>query len=104
MANKLTKNDRLLSKSEKHDVAVAAFEALLKQHGAHRAYFNAWELQHEYKGSANVFYAWKEWARMKNPIVWIQTAFVWSGTEKGFQFWYDMHITWIRNYRKNFKK
>ena len=93
-----------MTKKEKFDVAVAAFEAFLKRENAYGSYFREWEVQNEYQGTANVFYAWREWAKRWDPSLWIQSAFTWSKTNQGIDFWYTRQCEWVICMRENLKK
>lgn len=90
-----------MTEKEKFDVAVAAFEAFLKKTNAHGSYFHEWEEQNEYQGTANVFYAWREWAKRWHPSLWISSAFAWIETSQGSNFWRTMHCTWKRYLKDN---
>lgn len=115
MSNKLTKNDSmpvenaisdLKSKNVQtnFDVLVATFEAILKNENIHQAYFREWEISNDYQGTANVFYAWREWAKRTDPTGWIMGAFTWRHTIHGRDTWYRMNEKWYKYYRRNIKK
>lgn len=104
MTKKLTKNDSMPKKHSKFDVIVASFEAFIKEKCAHGIYFQEWEVAKDYQGTANVFYAWREWAKSINPESWIMGAFVWRDTKRGYHFWALMNREWMNWYIQNIKK
>ena len=83
------------NKNQEFDLFVALFEAFLKHNKAHTNYFNEWIKHHEYTGSANVFYAWRQWAILYTYKDWISNAFFWKGTKKGFDYWLHMECMWV---------
>lgn len=115
MKEKLTKNDRLnVKKSDSDlktkkvqqqlDVCVAAFEAFLKKVNAHNSYFEEWAKTNNYTRTANVFYAWKEWAKIIRPKNWIYCAFTWSESDRGLHEWSTMNSMWLKWLAINLKK
>lgn len=90
-----------MTKKEKFNVAVAVFEAFLKRVNANTLYFKEWEEQNEYKGTTNVFYAWREWAKRWHPYLWISSAFTWNETDQGLNFWHTRHCMWKRYLKDN---
>lgn len=90
-----------MKQEEKIEIAVAAFEAFLKRVNANAFYFQEWEKQNNYKGTANVFYAWREWAKKIAPYTWMYSAFTWRMTDQGFDFWHTRHCMWKRYLRDN---
>lgn len=104
MTNKLTKNDSMPKKHSKFDLVVASFEAFIKERCVHGDYFQDWRVSKNYQGTANVFYAWRKWAKFMNPESWIVGAFVWRETKRGYDFWELMNREWINWYHQNLKK
>lgn len=90
-----------MKQEEKFEIAVAAFEAFLKRVNAHAFYFQEWGKQNDYKGTANVFYAWRESARKFTPSLWVTFAFTWRLTGQGLNFWHTRHLMWKRYIREN---
>lgn len=93
-----------MTREEKFNVAVAAFEAFLKKGNAHTSYFQEWEKRKDYHGTANVFYAWREWAKSEKPSSWIIGAFVWRETDRGRTYWSTLHLAWKRYLKDNLNK
>lgn len=104
MTKKLTKNDSMSKRCRDFDVIVALFEAFLKEKISHRIYFEEWEKAKNYQGTANVFYAWREWAKDINPEAWIMSAYVWRDSRRGYHFWALINREWIAWLSQNPKK
>lgn len=101
MTKKLTKNDSMLSRSEKHDVAVAAFEALLNKYGAHKEYFDEFRKYNKCDIASDTFCEWRSWAKMTDPLFWLKDAFVWNATDRDFPFWYRISVEWSGYYMQH---
>lgn len=86
------------------DVVVASFEAFLKEKFIHYAYFQEWKKEKNYQGTADLFYAWREWAKYTKPKAWIIGAFEWQNTKKGYELWSVMNYEWVNWYNQNLKK
>lgn len=104
MKEKLTKNDSMSKKDRNFDVKVASFEAFIKRENSHGEYFQDWANQQHYNDIANVFYAWREWAKDLPPQSWIIGAFVWRFTKRGYHFWALMDREWTNWCNQNLKK
>lgn len=89
---------------EKFEVLVAAFEALLKQEGAHRSFFEEWAKSTDYKGTANPFFAWRESIKLAHPSVWLMYAFEWSRSKNGLGYWYVINKQWTSWLKRNLYK
>lgn len=96
MTKKLTKNDSMLSRSEKHDVAAAAFEALLNKHKLWKSYLT--NFNHEWLGgySTDIHADWKAWASSTPIYQWCCSAFTWSATPQGHGTWKNFDYAWHR--------
>lgn len=95
MTNKLTKNDRLKSQSEKHDVAVAAFDALLSRQGVRIDYYARWANNHTLNYGDTIEQQWRDWASKHNPISWLPKAFVYHFGHIPCNVWIDTEIKWL---------
>lgn len=104
MANKLTKNDRLLSKFEKHDVAVAAFEALLGRNKLWEKYMTNFNHDRLHGHSTEIYTDWKAWASFTPPYQWCSSAFVWDYTTQGNDIWKNLDYEWLRWICQNLNK
>ena len=104
MKKKLTKNDSISAVVKNFDVLVAEFEAFLKRENAHASYFREWEKAKEYSGTANVFYAWREWAKIINPLSWFTDAFIWDKSDNDYFYWQEKHKMWCDLYCRNLNK
>lgn len=115
MKEKLTKNDSMHVKKSNSDlkrknvqpdfdVYVASFEAFLKKAGAHKSYFEEWAKVNNYIGTANVFYAWKNLAKLIKPKNWIYGAFTWSESARGLYNWSTINSMWLTWLNQNIKK
>lgn len=89
-----------MTRQEKFDVTVAAFEAFLKKENAHTFYFKEWKKQKKYHDAGNDFHIWRVWAKVIHPESWISGAFVWRDTEKGYNYCRTINAAWIIWYSK----
>ena len=67
----------------------------LKIKGIYGVYINTWEAEHDLS-----FFYFKDWVHdqaifIRNLII---SAFTWSDTEEGQDFWEDYHYQWIYYY------
>lgn len=104
MTKKLTKNDSMLSRSEKHDVAVAAFEALLGKNRLWKEYMT--NFNHSKLGgtSTEIYTDWKAWASFTPLYQWCCGAFVWQDTPQEHDTWRDFDYEWHRYICRNLNK
>ena len=85
-----------MTKQEKFDVAVAAFEALLKECNLWEDYFVTLN-QRKFEGTSTEIYTdWKKWALELHPSSWVVCAFVWENTPLGYATWRNLNYRWIK--------
>ena len=104
MSNKLTKNDSMKLQSEKHAVAVAAFEALLSRNGVRVDYYAMWARYRTLCYGDCIEQQWRKWAGNYNPSEWLFRAFVYDITHIPSCVWSDIESQWYRWISDNLKK
>lgn len=85
-----------MSKQEKFDVTVAAFEALLKERNLREEYFVTLNLRKFGGTSKEIYTDWKKWALQTQPYGWIECAFVWENTPLGYATWKNLDYAWLK--------
>lgn len=84
-----------MTKQEKFEVTVAAFEALLEKHELWSAYLINYSRSHQISNSEGIYNVWKEWALYMPPYKWVACAFVWSDTPETKDPWRELDYNWL---------
>ena len=84
-----------MTKKEKFEVAVAAFEALLGKHLLWEEYLTTFNLRRLGGTSSEIYIDWKEWASITPKHQWCQSAFVWDNTPLGHDTWRNFDYLWL---------
>lgn len=85
-----------MTKKEKFNVAVAAFEALLSRNELWEAYmvnFSKCQLKGD---SQEIYTKWKNWALNIPQNDWISSAFFWQGTPQERETWMHLDYYWLQ--------
>lgn len=85
-----------MTKKEKFDVAVAAFEALLRNNKLWHEYLRNVCLGKNFDGSQTIYTTWKKWASNTPPYQWITGAFTWEATPQRHNTWRNLDYEWHR--------
>ena len=85
-----------MTKKERFNVAVAAFEALLANSGLTKVYMDSFCCQRLGGQSDNIYTDWKNWASLTQVDMWLTAAFKWDYTSIDFESWRDIDYTWLR--------
>lgn len=86
----------IMTKQEKFDVAVAAFEALLKTDKLWREYFTNITTSKPNVITNEVYTSWKDWALNTPTYQWCSGAFIWDKTQQGHSIWRDFDYAWLK--------
>lgn len=93
-----------MTKKEKFEVSVAAFEALLSKNKLWLKYLVNF-CNCTLKGrSEEVYTDWKKWASLTPQDQWCAGAFGWNTTQQGRKIWKDLDYQWLIWICKNLKK
>ena len=93
-----------MTKKEKFDVAVAAFEALLDKNKLWEEYLMNFS-KCKLKGDLQEIYTnWKNWASSTPPYQWVAGGFIWDSTPQGHTTWHYFDYDWLKWICKNLNK
>lgn len=69
----------------------------LNINGISDKYISAWEMDHD----SDFSYSFKDWIQYEEISIpgLVISAFTWSDTEEGQDFWEDYHHQWMRYYK-----
>lgn len=84
-----------MTKKEKFEVTVAAFEALLSKNKLWEAYLTNHNSHIPGRNKEQIYTDWKEWASSIPPYLWCSSAFAWDYTEQGYRIWMDFSYEWL---------
>lgn len=84
-----------MTKKEKFNVAVAAFEELLGKHQLWEEYLTTFNLRRLGGTSQDIYADWKEWASSTPKYQWCQSAFIWEHTPLGHETWRNFNYNWL---------
>lgn len=85
-----------MTKKEKFDVAVAAFEALLSKNKLWEAYLLNFKQFNTDGDSTGVYTEWKKWANDTHLHQWVASAFVWNETQQHRYTWKELDYAWLQ--------
>lgn len=94
----------IMTEKEKLDVAVAAFESILRSAGLLDEYRRYFKKDHPEVVKAPELYTWYDWARVTRREQWIASAFVWRDTDQGRYLWLNFNVTWNTWLKNNLNK
>lgn len=84
-----------MKQGENFEIAVAAFEALLRNNGLWEEYMKYFNL-HQLDGQSEEIYTdWKKWARETHVYHWITCAFVWNQALHSRDTWKHLNFAWL---------
>lgn len=93
-----------MTKKEKFDVAVAAFEALLGKNELWKAYLLNFNQCNQWYKSDEFYTSWKKWALHTRPFQWVASAFWWHETPQQHCVWRDLDYQWLQWICRNLNK
>lgn len=85
-----------MTKKEKFDIMVAAFEALLAKHKLWREYYTNFKQFNTDGDSAGAYTEWKKWAYDTHLYQWVASAFVWNETPQDQKIWRRFDYEWLK--------
>lgn len=96
MIEKLTKSVSMSSGEVTTEVAIAAFQALLKRRGLYRVFFENYINSRKVPIKTGWINEWINHIANGDPELWVIVSFVWKGTPQDEDVWVDLHNRWRR--------
>lgn len=93
-----------MTKQEKLDVTVEAFEAVLEQRKLRSAYLINFGKSYQISNLEKIYTLWKEWTLHTPPYQWVASAFIWEGTPERHCAWRNLDYTWLIWVSENLNK
>lgn len=84
-----------MTKKEKFNVTVAAFEALLEKNKLWSKYMANFRRSNKINNSGIIYISWKEWASKTHPHKWLASAFIWEETPENVYPWRELDYAWL---------
>lgn len=84
-----------MTKKEKINVAVAAFEELLEKNKLWSEYLINFSRSHKISNLDGIYSLWKKWALNTPPYKWVASAFIWRETPETKYPWRELDYGWL---------